>query len=146
MIDCVAVEITRESAVQRGTHAKQPLAWKRWSKYNSCIGNDDLFLKSFSKHQRIRIIGAFALSLREGRFSGPAYDRLVESTISSSVSYVCTTFRENGYLNPSLDDDARTGFLLQRLYRGFKNADPAEKHQKAVPMCVIAEIGQKAIS
>jgi hypothetical protein len=42
--------------------------------------------------------------------------------------------------NPSLDKDARTGFLLQQLYLGFKNSDPAEKHQKAIPMCVIAEI------
>jgi hypothetical protein len=146
MVDCIAAEITRESAVQRGTHAKQALAWKRWCKYNSCIGSKDLFLESFSKHQRIKIVGAFALALWEGWFSGPAYDRLVESTISGTVSYVCATFRENGFPNPSLDDDARTGFLLQRLYRGFKNADPAEKHQKTIPMSVIAEIGRKTIS
>ncbi len=77
---------------------------------------------------------------------GPAYDQLVESTISGTISYVCATFRENGFPNPSLDKDARTGFLLQQLYWGFKNSDPAEKHQKAIPMCVIAEIGKKTIS
>jgi hypothetical protein len=146
MVDCIAVEITRESAVQRGTHAKQALAWKRWCKYNSCIGNNNLFLESFSKHQQIKFIGAFALALREGRFSGPAYDRLVESTIAGTISYVCATFRENGFPNPLLNDDARTGFFLQRLYRGFKNADPAKRHQKAVPMSVIAENGRKEIS
>ena len=86
------------------------------------------------------------MALREGWLSGPAYDRLLESTISGTVSYVCTTLRENGFPNPSLNNDARTGFLLQRLYQGFKNADPAEKHQKAILMCVIAELGQKTNS
>ncbi len=146
MVDCVAAEITRESAVQQGTHTKQARAWKRWCKYNKCIGNNDLFHEHFSRHQRIKIIGAFALTLQEGRFLGPAYDRLVESTISGTVSYVCTTFRENGSPNPSLDKDARTGFLLQQLYWGFKNSDQAEKYQKAIPMCVIAEIRKKTIS
>ncbi len=83
------------------------------------------------------------MALQEGRFLGPAYDQLVESTISGTISYVCTIFRENGFPNPSLDEDARTEFLLQRLYWGFKNSDPAEKHQKAIPMCVIAEIKNK---
>jgi hypothetical protein len=146
MVDCVAAEVTCESAVQQGTHAKQARAWKQWGEYNKCIRNNDLFLNFFSRHQQIKIIRAFALALCEDRFSGPAYDKLVESTISSTVSYVCATFRENGFPNPSLNKDARTGFLLQRLCWGFKNADPAEKHQKAIPMCVIAEIGKKTIS
>jgi hypothetical protein len=146
MVDCIAVEITRESAVQQGTYAKQARAWKRWCKYNKRIGNDDLILKSFSQHQWIKIIGVFALTLRKGWFSGPAYDQLVQSTVSGTISYVCATFQENGFPNPSLNKDARTGFLLQRLYQGFKNADPAEQHQKAIPMCVIAEIGKKTLS
>jgi hypothetical protein len=72
-----------------------------------------------------QIIRAFALALQERWFLGPAYDQLVESTISGTVSYVCAAFRENGFLNPSLNKDARTGFLLQQLYWGFKNSDPA---------------------
>jgi hypothetical protein len=130
---CVAAEITHKSAVQQGTHAKQARVWKRWGKYNKWIGNYNLFLNFFLRHQQIKIIEAFALALHEGRFSGPAYDKLVESTISGTISYVCATFRENGFPNPSLDKDARTGFLLQQLlYWGFKHADPAEKHQKAI--------------
>jgi hypothetical protein len=146
MVDCIAAEITRESAVQRGTHAKQARAWKRWCEYNKRIRNDGLFLESFSRHQQIKIIRAFALALPEGRFSGPAYDQLVESTVSGTVSYVCTIFQENGFPSPSLNKDARTGFLLQQLYQGFKHADPTEQHQKAIPMCVIAEIGKKTLS
>jgi hypothetical protein len=74
MVDCVAAKITRESAVQRGTHGKQARAWKQWCEYNKCIGNNDLFLEHFSQHQQIKIIRAFALALQEGRFWGPAYD------------------------------------------------------------------------
>jgi hypothetical protein len=146
MVDCIAAEISRESAVQRGTHAKQSRAWKRWCEYNKRIGNDDLFLKSFSRHQQIKINGAFALALREGRFSGPAYYQLVQSTVSGTISYVCATFQENGFPNPSLNKDARTGFLLQQLYQGFKNTNPAEQHQKVIQMCVIAKIGKKTLS
>ncbi len=139
MADCVAAKITCESAVQWDTHAKQARVWKRWWEYNKCIGNNDLFLEHFSQHQQIKIIGAFALALWERRFLGPAYDQLVESTISGTVSYVCTTFRENGFPNPSLDKDARSGFLLQQLYWGFKNSDPAEKHQKGPSQCVSSQ-------
>jgi hypothetical protein len=86
------------------------------------------------------------LALGKGRFSGPAYDQLVEYTVSGTISYLFATFQENGFPNPSLNKDARTGFLLQQLHQKFKNADPAEKHQKAIPMCVIAKIGKKTLS
>jgi hypothetical protein len=70
---------------------------ERWVEYNKFIGNNDLFLKSFSQHQQIKLIGAFALALHEGQFSGPAYDKLVESTVSGTVQYACVTFKENCY-------------------------------------------------
>jgi hypothetical protein len=113
MADCIAVEITRESAFQRKTHEKQARAWKRWGEYNKFIGNVDLFLESFSWHQWIKLIRAFALALCEGQFSGPAHDKLVESTASGTIKYVCTTFRENGFPNHSFNKDARSGFILQ---------------------------------
>jgi hypothetical protein len=112
MADCITAEITRESAVQRKTHEKQARAWKHWGEYNNFIRSDDLFLKSFSQHQQIKLFGAFALTLREGWFLGQAYDKLVESTVSGTIQYVCTTFRENGFPNPSLNKDARHGFIL----------------------------------
>ncbi len=146
MADCIVVEITRESAVQRKTHKKQARAWKHWGEYNKFIGNKDLFLESFSWHQQIKLIRAIALALHEGWFSGPAHDKLVESTVSGTIQYVCTTFRENSFPNPSFNEDAISGFILQQLYWAFRKADPAEKHQKEVPMCVIAKIGKKTLS
>ncbi len=85
------------------------------------------------------------MALHEGQFSGKHYDKLVEKTVTDSIQYVCATFRENGFPNPTFDDDGKSGFILQRLYRAFRNADPVEEHQKAVPMSVISELGKKTI-
>ena len=38
------------------------------------------------------------------------------------------------------------GFLLQRELRSFKKADPAEKHQKAIPMSVILTLAKQQLS
>ncbi len=67
--DCVAAQITREQAVERGTHEKQAQAWRRWKEYIESIGikNDD-YLENFTREQRYTIIGAFVLALREARF------------------------------------------------------------------------------
>ena len=78
-------------------------------------------------------MGAFAMALREGQFSGD-YGTLAESTVHSSVSSVVSTFRENGRSNPTKDEDMELGWILHRLYRAFKNEDPKVEHQKVVPL------------
>ncbi len=145
MADWVAAKVTCISAVQQGTHAKQARAWKRWGEYSKLIGYNDLFLKSFTRHQQIKLIGVFALALHEGQFSGKHNDKLVEKTVTDFIQYVCATFRENGFPNPTFDDNAKSGLILQQLYRAFRNAEPAEEHQKAIPMSVISELGKKTI-
>jgi hypothetical protein len=99
-------------------------------------------LDSFTKSQRNRIMGAFAMAMRQARFSGPSYHRLAEGTIRNTISDVCSTFRENGRPNPTKDDDMQLSFILQRLFRAFRNEDPNEKQQKAVPPNVILAIAQ----
>jgi hypothetical protein len=37
MADCIAADITRESAVQRKTHETQAKSWKHWEEYNEFI-------------------------------------------------------------------------------------------------------------
>jgi hypothetical protein len=113
MADCIAARITRESTVQQGTHAKQARTWKQWGEYNKLIGNNNLFLKLFTQHQQIKHVGAFALTLREGQFSGQHHDKLVEKTVTDSIQYVYATLRENGFPNPKFNDDAKSGFILQ---------------------------------
>ncbi len=84
------------------------------------------------------------MAMREAQFSGPSYDRLAHGSVASSISHVCQTFREHGRPNPSLDDNRKPGFLLQRELQSFKKADPAEKHQKAIPMFVISTLHGQA--
>jgi hypothetical protein len=45
-----------------------------------------------------------------------------------------------------LDDNGKPGFLLQRELRSFKKADPAKKHQKAIPMSVISTMAKQQLS
>jgi hypothetical protein len=45
-----------------------------------------------------------------------------------------------------LDDNGKPGFLLQWELRSFKKADPAEKHQKAIPMAVISTMAKQQLS
>lgn len=140
--DLAAVETARQGAVQGDTHEKQSRAWRRWLEYCASIGLTDTYLDGFDKHQRIKLMGAFAMALREGRFSG-VYGTLAESTVRGSISNVVSTFRENGRSNPTKDDDMELGWILHRLFRAFKNEDPKVKHQKALPLSVISELWKR---
>ena len=154
MADLVAAEASREGAVTGKTHEDQARAWRRWNEWIESIGIiDDIYLDSFTKHQRVKLIGAFAMAMREGRFSGQAYDKLAAGTVQSTISYVAQTFRERGRPNPTKDEDGELGRLLSRQYRAFKNDDPPPVQQKAIPACVLRELAkmvmtdsQKAIS
>jgi hypothetical protein len=55
---------------------------------------------------------------------------------------VASTFRDSDRPNPTKDDDGELGRLLSRLYRAFRNKDPAEKQQKALPARVLIEMSK----
>ena len=139
MADLAAVETARKGAVQGTTHENQARAWRQWVEYCQSIGMRDTYLNGFDRHQRIKLMGAFAMALREGRFS-QSHGTLAEGTIRSSVSYVVSTFRENGRPNPTKEEDMELGWILHRLYRAFKNKDPKLAHQKVIPLLVISEL------
>ena len=86
------------------------------------------------------------MALREGRFSGQAYDQLAASTVQSTISYVAQTFRERGRPNPTKDEDGELGRLLSRQYRSFKNNDPPPVQQKALPACALREMAKLSIT
>ena len=104
--------------------------------------SDDYFLESFTRPQRIKLIGAFAMAMRGARFSGPAFDTLAEGTIRGAISFVAQTFRDCDQLNPTRDEDGELGRLLSCLFRAFRNADPNPKQQKALPMIVLKEMAK----
>jgi len=147
MVDLVAVNTTSQDAVTGKTHEDEARAWRRWIEYARSIGiTQDFFLDGLTKPQRIKLMGAFALAMREGRFSSQAYDTLAEATIRNTISFVSSTFRENERPNPTKDDDGQLGRLLSRLFRAFKNKDPAEKQQKALPATVLVEIAKMQLT
>jgi len=142
MADLASAEATREGAVTRGTHEEQARSWSRWTKYCASIGLDDVFLDGFTRGQRIKLMGAFALALRDARFSPDRYASLAETTVRGAISYVSQTFRENDRPNPTKDEDNELGRLLSRLYRAFKNSDPNPAQQKALPIGVLRKLAK----
>ena len=84
-------------------------------------------------------MGAFAMAVRDGQFSGD-YGTLAVSTVHSTISNVVSSFRENGQSNPTKDTDMELGWILHRLFHAFRNEDPKVAHQKAVPPSVISEL------
>ena len=78
----------------------------------------------FSRGQRIKIMGAFAMDVHKGDFSGPAYDTLAEGTVRGTISCVSQTFSKNNSPNPIRDNDGKLGRLLFRQYRSLKNINP----------------------
>ena len=75
-----------------------------------------------------------------GRYSGSAYQTLVEGTVRNYVSYVAQIFRDNNRSNPTKDSDGELGRFLQCFFRAFCNKDPKPKHQKSLPACVVREV------
>jgi hypothetical protein len=76
----------------------------------------------------------------EGRFSKRSDGPLAEGTIQGAVLYVALTFRDSDQPNPTKDNDGELGRLLLRLYQAFRNKDPAEKQQKALPATVNKDV------
>jgi hypothetical protein len=86
------------------------------------------------------------MAIWEARFLRPSHVRLAKGSILGAISHVCQTFCKHGQPNPSLDDNSKTGFLLQQELRAFKKADQAKKHQKAIPMLVISALEKHQLS
>ena len=97
----------------------------------------DVYLGGFSRPNKIKLMGAFAVALREGRYSRQSDGPLAEGTVRSAISYVSLSFRENDRPNPTKDEDGDLGRVLSRLFRAFRNKDPNPKQQKALPAQVL---------
>jgi hypothetical protein len=142
--DLIAAETSREGAVTGGTHENHAWSWHRFSRYLESIGiGHAIFLDSFTRSQQNKIIGAFAMALQQGQFSGPSHDTLAVGTIQNTISDIYATFRENGRPKPTKNDDLQLSFILHRQFRAFKNANSKEKQQKAIPACIIAKIAKR---
>jgi hypothetical protein len=91
------------------------------------------------------MLGAFAQSVRckEHSKSSKGNAHLVADTCKAAVSHVCQAFLASGRPNPSLDEDGKTVHLLQRQFKGYKNADPKSGQQKPIPLELLLQMTQR---
>jgi hypothetical protein len=137
MADLAAASVAAEARVGGGTHENDAQAWSRYTKYCDSIGLDgNYFLDGMPQQHRIATMGAFAMAIREGRFSRPGDGPLAKKSVEGTVNAVATTFRENGQEDPHQDAERHVGRLLQRQLRSYAKDDPKEIQQKALPVCV----------
>jgi hypothetical protein len=61
-------------------------------------------------------------------------------TICITILNVSETLKENRCQSQRKDKDLQLSFVLQREIRTYKNDNPKEKQQQAIPACNIAEI------
>ena len=86
------------------------------------------------------------MALRTGRFSRDRQDPLAEGTVRNTISSVVQAFRTTGRKNPTRDNDNELSVLLSRQFRAFRNDDPKQKQQKALPIFVLAEIAKRQVT
>ena len=61
----MAAEDAQKSAVTRNTNKEQDRAWNRWLKFLKSIKlKGDDFLEEFDQNQKVRLLSAFAQSVR----------------------------------------------------------------------------------
>jgi hypothetical protein len=68
MADCIAAQVARETAVTGKTHKDQARSWTQWTTYCGWIGLLDPFLDNFTHNAQIKLLGAFAMAMRELAF------------------------------------------------------------------------------
>jgi hypothetical protein len=88
------------------------------------------------------MLGAFAMAVREGQFLRDYHEVLVEGTVRGAISHVVQTFQEAGRQNPTKEDDRELSILLSIQYQMYKNKDPQQKQQKALPFIVLNELAK----
>jgi hypothetical protein len=80
------------------------------------VGCSNLFMDKLSQQEWSLMLGAFAMAVRSGQFSGQCHGVLAEGTVQGTISHVVLTFRAKDRQNPTKDGDLELGVLLSRLF------------------------------
>ncbi len=127
----------------REEHTTTNLALERWEEYCLSVGCRDIFMDSLSKQEQILMLGAFAMAVRSGWFSDKKIGTLVERTVRGTISNVVQTFWSSGQQNPTKDADNELSILLSWQFRAFRNVNPKEEQQKALPFSVLDKLAKR---
>ena len=138
---CTASAIARNGVVTRITCKDQTRAWEKWCKFTKQIEYEhDEILDELPKLAISYLLSCFVQAEREASCSYKSRTRVVTGSVRSTVDNVAKTFRDYGRSDPRLDCDGKVARILSKQYTGYKNQDPPEKQQKAIPACVIKTI------
>ncbi len=74
------------------------------------------------------------------------HEELVEGTVRGAVSHVVQTFRAAGRQNPTKDDNRELSIHLSRQYQTYKNKDPQQVQQKALPFIVLDKLAKRQVT
>ena len=58
--------------------------------------------------------------------------------IQNTIGNLSQSFRLAGRADPRLDDQGLTYLTLSNLYRSYKNEDPPQQHEKAIPLSLLS--------
>ena len=108
--------------------------------------HDDAFLSNFTNRERTIITTIFAEAIRKREFSRPSSNPLVSATVRATVDNISQTFREFDHGDPRLNETGKTSRLLQQQLKGYKEEDPAEKQEKAIPFSVLRFAYENALT
>jgi hypothetical protein len=86
------------------------------------------------------------MAVRSGKFSDSRFNTLAEGTVRGTISNVVQTFQSLGGQNPTKDTDNELSILLSRQFRAFRNDNPKEKQQKALPFAVLDELTKRQVT
>ena len=93
----------------------------------------DPYITRLERDKKVRVVGAFAISIRRGEHSPARYtDPLVSGTVYKAISNLATSFSNNDYPDPRLNEDGKIHRHITNITKSFKRSDPQEKAQKAV--------------
>jgi hypothetical protein len=146
-LTCLLQNQPQKKLVEPATNSKQTLAWNRFKQYLKSISiSSDPFLDNFTRYQRIKILGAFAHALREGRFNPKRPNTIKSDSCRATIDCVAQTFRLANRQDPRLDEDGKSSLFLQRQFRGYKKLDKPEKQQVILTGSVIRELHKMAFT
>mmetsp|Transcript_4792 Transcript_4792/g.6205 ORF Transcript_4792/g.6205 Transcript_4792/m.6205 type:complete len:400 (+) Transcript_4792:13-1212(+) len=92
------------------------------------------FLDNFSKRQRTIILSAFGQAVRDRHFTRGNGKPLASATVKTAVDNISQTFRDYDRFDPRHDHEGNLSRILQQQFKGYKEKDPKQKHQKAIPL------------
>ncbi len=107
-------------------------------------------LTTLHEHKKIKILGAFAQSIREGRFCTQKHRKhnkpIKSDSIRASLDCVAQAFKLADHLDPQLDQDNKLALFLQCQLRGYSSTDDPPTPQVAMIASFFCELYKLAIS